>query len=188
MDDFQMEDPRKHSAKQISQGLKNKPRKRTFLQYLFDLFVKTLILFSILALNFTLFANAGSYNLFMSSVEPMPEAFYIYAGLGVLSFVVMFFCSWCKPLENIVLSLTVALFCIAIVNQFATFDKKSGLLIAFNGLFNDEINAALYEYSFLVIGVIVFVVTANVVLPVVKLCTRFCTSRLIVQGVYLSSL
>ena len=94
MDDFQMEDPRKYSARKLSSELKKQPKKKTFFQYLFDLFIKTLILFLILALDFTLFANSGNYGLFLSTFEPMPEVIYIYAGIGVLSFGLIFITSW----------------------------------------------------------------------------------------------
>ena len=159
MDDFQIGDPRKSSAQKIKTSMKGKRRKRTFGQYLFDLLVKTLILFLLLALDFTLFANSGNYNLFLSAVEPMPEAVYIYIGLAGLSFVLMFFASLFKFLENIVISLAVSLLSIALINQFATFDKSSGLLILLNGLVSDEINALLYEYAFLIIGTAVFILT-----------------------------
>ena len=45
-----------------------------------------------------------------------------------------YFSDFIKKLENVVLALCVSLLCIAIINQFASFEKHSGLLILFSGI------------------------------------------------------
>ncbi len=158
MDDIHLDDPRKFSAKQIKIEIENASKKRNIWQYLADLLVKTLICATLVAIDFTLFANAGNYNIFVSNTDFTPEVGHIYIAIFLCSFVIMLIASFWPKLENMVLSLCFALMTIALINQFATFEKHSGLLIIFNGIFSDGINAVLYEYAFLIIGVIAFVV------------------------------
>ncbi len=157
MDDIHLDDPRKYSAKQLKQRNELLKNKRTLWKYLFDLIVKTIICTTFLGLNFTLFANSGSYTLFSSSFRLNAELEYIYIGIAALSFLIMFVASFYRKLENIILAVCFAGFCVATINQFATFEKKSGLLIAFNGVFSDSVNAFLYEYSLWVIGGVAFI-------------------------------
>ena len=60
-------------------------------------------------------------------------------------------------MENIFAEVFFALLCVAVINQFATFEKHSGLLIVFNGIFSDSVNAVLYEYSLWIIGIVAFI-------------------------------
>lgn len=160
MDDIQLniEDPRQTSAKKIKVSVQKKAKKRTFWQYLFDLIIKTFLCALLIGLDFSLFANAGSYHLFSSAARLTPEAEWIYIGIAAVSFALVLLSSFSKHLEDAVLSLIFALFIIALINQFAVFEKHSGLLILFNGLFSDTVNAALYEYAFLIIGAVSFAV------------------------------
>lgn len=157
MDDIHLEDPRKFSAKQIKVAVEQAQKQRSFWQYLVDLTVKTFICAILISIDFTLFANAGSYNLFSSSLRLNIEAEYIYLAIFIFSFLLMFIASFFRSLENIVLALCFALMCIAGINQFAVFEKHSGLLIIFNGIFSENINTVLYEYSFWIIGLAAFV-------------------------------
>lgn len=156
MDDIHLEDPRKFSAKQIKMEIEQTVGKRTIWQYFWDLTVKTLVCIVLIALDFTLFATAGNYSLFNSASQLTLEAQYIYAAIAIICFLVMLAASFKPRVENAVMSLCVALTVIALINQFATFEKHSGLLIIFNGIFSDSVNATLYEYSFGIIGVAVF--------------------------------
>lgn len=158
MDDIHLDDPRKFSAKQIKIEIENASKKRNIWQYLFDLVVKTLICATLIAIDFTLFANAGNYNIFVSNTGITPEAEYVYIAILLFSFVIMLIASFEPKLENAVLSLCFALMVIAVINQFATFEKRSGLLIIFSGIFSDSINAMLYEYAFLIIGIVAFII------------------------------
>lgn len=145
-------------AKVITARDRMRKKRRGFGGYLFDLIVKTLLCTAIISVDFTLFASAGSYNLFSSSMFGNLEAIYIYAGIGALSFVLMFIASLIRPLENIILSVVIAGFVIALINQFALFDKNSALLLLFEGLFDSNINMILYEYGqWLTLGLVFFV-------------------------------
>ena len=159
MDDIHLEDPRKFSAKQIKKSVEEAKYKRTFWQYWFDLIVKTILLATIISLDFTLFANAGSYNLFSSSTWLNTEAQYIYIAIVVFSFLFMFIASFFRALENFILSLSFAVLGVALINQFATFEKKSALLILFNGVFSDSVNTIIYEYSSWIVGAAIFVLS-----------------------------
>lgn len=160
MDDIQLniDEPRRFSEQKVKVTVKKNGQTRTFWQYLFDLSVKTFLCALLLALDFSLFANAGSYHLFSSAARLTPEAEWIYLGIAAVSFVIMLAASFSKSVENTVLSAVFALFVIALINQFAVFEKHSGLLILFSGLFSDKVNAILYEYAFLIIGAASFVV------------------------------
>ena len=131
MDDIHLEDPRKFSAKQIKKSVEEAKYKRTFWQYWFDLIVKTILLATIISLDFTLFANAGSYNLFSSSTWLNTEAQYIYIAIVAFSFLFMFIASFFRALENFILSLSFAVLGVALINQFATFEKKIGSFDSF---------------------------------------------------------
>lgn len=157
MDDIHLEDPRKFSAKQLQVAVNESSRKRRIWQYLFDLVIKTLLCTALISLDFTLFANAGNYNIFASSFYPTHEVQYIYIGIAVCSFLLMFAASFFRKLENIVAAVFFALLCVAVINQFATFEKHSGLLIVFNGIFSDSVNVVLYEYSLWIIGIVAFI-------------------------------
>ncbi len=157
MDDIHLDDPRKFSAKQLKIKQEALKRRRSLWQYLFDLIVKTLICAIMLSLNFTLFANSGNYSLFASSMRLNMEAEIIYAAILAISFILMFISSFYRSLENIILSLCFASVCVATINQFATFEKKSGLLILFSGVFSENINVILYEYSLWIVAGACFV-------------------------------
>ena len=96
MDDIHLDDLRKYSAKQIKKSMKDNKNKRKIWQYLFDMVFKTLILSSILSIDFTLFANSGNYGLFTVSKWLNIEAQYIYIAIVVLSLGIMFFASFLK--------------------------------------------------------------------------------------------
>ncbi len=157
MDDIHLDDPRKFSAKQIKAAKLKAGDRRSLWQYLFDLLVKTLICATLIALDFTLFANSGSYNLFSSGMLPNMEVEFIYVGILGLSFVLMFIASFFRWLENMVLAACFALMTVAIVNQFAVFEKKSVLLVLFNGVFSDTINMMLYEYALWIVGGLAYI-------------------------------
>ena len=136
----------------------NKKSRRTW-QYLFDVIIKTLLCTAILSINFTLFAKSGSYSIFSSSTYGNLEAIYIYAGIGAISFILVFISSLIQPLENILISALIGLFTLSIINQFATFDKQSGLLLLFNNVFSEQANIILYEHFYAITFAIVFVIS-----------------------------
>lgn len=137
---------------------KSVSKKRSVGQYLFDVIVKTILCASVISVDFTLFANSGNYDLFFTSPFGNLEAIYIYVGIAVVSFILMFIASFVRPLENITLSAVFALFVVAVINQFAAFDKKSGLLLIFDGVFSYDVNIILYQHAHMIMSIIVFLI------------------------------
>lgn len=159
MDDINFEDPRKSSAKQLKQSSEDKRKKgRSFFNYLFDLVVKTLLLFTLIAIDFALFANAGSYNMFAGGFALTTEAGYIFLGILLISFILMLAASFIHPLENIVIAMAAAILTLALINQFAAFDKKSVLTVLLHPILDDTISNSVYNHSFAIIALVVFVV------------------------------
>ncbi len=86
MEDIILSDPRQASAQNISRKQKEQKKKgRRLREYFVDLFIKSLLLAALLSLDFTLFAEAGSYNLFTAEQTLATEAMWIYAGIAMLS-------------------------------------------------------------------------------------------------------
>ncbi len=151
MDDFNIEDPRKTSAKQIKKTIEDQKDKKTILQYLFDLIFKTILCEALVLFDFVLFTNSGNYKFFSYGMELTPEIRNIIMGITAIVVIIMFLASFINKLDNLILSILCGGVFVAIINQFATFDKQSGLLIIFGGIFSDKINAILYEYSLWII-------------------------------------
>ncbi len=146
-------------ASKTKNNTTSKQKGRNFWQYMFDIIIKTLLCAAIILTNFILFANSGSYNIFSSSMYGNLEILYIFAGITGISFILVFFASLIRPLENILLATIFGLFTVVIINQFATFDKQSALLLLFEGIFSNEVNIILYSYSQLIIFGVVFLIS-----------------------------
>lgn len=156
MDDIRIDDdPRKQSAKKIKSKAEQKSSNRSFLQFLIDWIVKSLLLTTILAIDFTLFANSGSYSIFTAIGSINMEAALIYAGIGVFSFVIMLLFMILLPLDNILLAAFCGFLSVALISQFALFDKNSALLLFTGNLFSDDMNVILYKYAtWIIIGIV----------------------------------
>lgn len=152
------DDPRKQSARQLRKKDDEK-KGRGLGGFLFDLIMKSLLMTIVLSIDFTLFANAGTYNLFNSYGSLSLEAIFIYAGIAALSLIVMFLSMLIIPIENLVLSAVFAVTGIAIINQFALFDKQSGLIILFGEWLSNDVNVILYKYSYWIMAGIMFVIS-----------------------------
>lgn len=162
MDDVYISDPRQASAQAIAQKQKdrqNSLRRRNFSQYLFDLIVKTLICSSLIALDFTLFAEAGSYNLFDINRMPTMEAQFVYAGIVAVCFAVMLLLSFSAFMQNIFISATFGGLILAVFNQFALFDQSSILYGIFGSYIDSSISGVFINHSDLLIAGIVAVVS-----------------------------
>ena len=108
-----------------------KKKKGGFFTFLFDLIVRTIFLASVLFINFTLFANSGNYSVFTSLGTLNQEAMFIYMAIAAVSFVVVLLSLIISPLKDVVTSLCVAGFGVALINQFATFDIGGILFVIF---------------------------------------------------------
>ncbi len=132
-------------------------KKRSFPIYMVDWVEKSIIVATLLIMNFILFANAGSYNIFSSEIILRPEVIYIIAGLGVFSILLMYLVSFSSFLQNLLSALILALFILAMFSQFALFDKESMFSGWIASYFGDNIGVMFNENSH-----IIFTVAASV--------------------------
>ncbi len=154
MDDIFLDDPRQISAKKNHSRKKSTGRRRrSFKQYLADLFIKGLTAATLVTINFVLFANAGSYSMFNGIQSLNLETAYILAFLAGSAFIITFLLSFSRFLQNIWLTTIATLFLLAIFNQFALFDKGSLLANSqFGKLIPDSLSTYTNYHSHLIIA------------------------------------
>lgn len=100
-------------------------KKRKLSVYLIDLFEKTAIIALLIGMNFILFAGAGSFSVFPSSLTISPEVVSILIAIATVSFVVMYLLSFSEILQSLLVAFVAAMVMLACLNQFALFDKAS---------------------------------------------------------------
>lgn len=127
-------------------------KKRSFFKYVADLLEKTIIISTLIIIDFILFAKAGSYSLFSSSANLQPELIYILGGILIVSFLLIYVVSFSKFLQNLLLALTLFVFILAMFNQFAMFDKSSILAGFVADYAGNDLGALFNENSHLVIA------------------------------------
>lgn len=145
---------------QGSSNIKNQNRKmsrpkkrRNFGRYLFDWLVKGLMLALLININFFLYASSGNFKIFSSGYTIAPEMMYIMGGVLVISIGLLFLVSFSSFLQNVLTSFIFALFVMAMMNQFALFDKASILDALFNQYFGQSGNTQLMTNSHKIITV-----------------------------------
>ncbi len=159
MQDIFINDPRQTSAKEIAQRQTIiKKTGRRWYQFLADLFIKSMLVAVLLAVDFTLFARAGSYNLFSASHAIALEAVYIYAIIAAVSFALILVTSFSVYLQNVVVSAVAAILLWAVFNQFALFDYRS-ILSAYLGILQGTFAFVINDYSHFILMLLVFLLT-----------------------------
>lgn len=188
MDDIFLDDPRQSSAQTIARNQKEKKApKRRLREYLADLIIKSLLFAVIFSLDFTLFAEAGSYNLFTPEQILTSEAVWIYGAITIFSFAILFLFSFSLTLQNFTIGLSAAFLLLALFNQFALFDQSS-LLAAYFGTDRSAGAADIFNnYSHLAIAA-AFVVFVFIFLTFARRSTQayFLGILLLIQGGLLS--
>ena len=160
MDDVYINDPRQNSAKNRAQALKKVIKKRRIAQYMADLFIFPLIIFLFLGINFSLFAQSGSYSIFDGNLKFNLEAVYIFIAIAVFAVVINFLFSISRKLQNLIVSLVAGFFVYALLKQFAQFEEKSILDIYFGEyIAKEDIRLILSEYSDIIISVLFGLIT-----------------------------
>ena len=107
---------------------KNKKKKnnnRALWNYLFNLAACCLITFSLLGIDFVLFAASGPVNVFAGS-GLRSEVFYMLAGMGAAIVLVYFIFSFLSIIIYLLTALTTGLFTYSMVHQFANFNAGTG--------------------------------------------------------------
>lgn len=154
MDDIFLDDPRQISAKAVSAKNKadRKLKKRRFREYFADLIIKSLICAVLIGIDFTLFAEAGSYSLFDNTQTLNAEAIIIYSAIAAVSFAILFLLSFSLFLQDLFTAIIAGLFVLAILTQFALFDRYSVLDSLFGQYFGAGISSLLTTSSHLIIA------------------------------------
>ncbi len=101
---------------------------RNVVSYIFNWIVKGLFVALLLGINFLLFAGAGNQAVFGSGFMFQPEIMTILIGLLVFSLLLMFLFSFSSFLQNLLVAVLTAGFVLAMLNQFALYDKTSLLV------------------------------------------------------------
>lgn len=154
MDDVYLGDPRQSSAKKKAKS--RNVKKRRFSQFFADFLFFPLIIALFLGINFSLFAQAGSYSLFTSNQTINMEALYVYAFILAVAVISNFFISVSRPLQNFVAATVVALFVYALLNQFALFDEKSILGVYLDDYISDDFfRSVLNSYSHIILSILI---------------------------------
>lgn len=120
-------------SKDDGDGKKKKDANGT-LSYVFNLVSYFLICFSLLAIDFVLFASSGATNIFSTPSNLIPEALYIIVGIAILVAVLCFVFSFLTILQTIFAAIVVYMTSYAVFEQFANFnsyDGQSGTYISF---------------------------------------------------------
>lgn len=110
----------------VRKGRVKKPR--GVVRYVFDWIIKGLFVASLLSIDFLLFAGSGNQQLFDGSFMLQPEIMAILTGLLFFSLFMMFLVSFSSFLQNVLTALIAGGFMLAILNQFAQYDKSSILV------------------------------------------------------------
>ncbi len=127
--------------------IRKQPRKkkRGFGAYLVDWFERGMIVSLFLILDFLLFAGAGSYNMFNKGTLFNLEIWYIFSGICIFSFALIYLVSFSRILQNFFAASSMALFIVLLFNQFAAFDKNS-MLSSFAAMYISENLGAVMTY------------------------------------------
>ena len=154
MDDIFLDDPRQISAKAVSAKNKaeRKLKKRRFREYFADWIIKSLICAVLIGIDFTLFAEAGSYSLFDNTQTLNTEAIIIYSAIAAVSFAILFLLSFSLFLQDLFTAIIAGFFVLAVLTQFALFDRHSVLDSLFGQYFGSGISSILMTSSHLVIA------------------------------------
>ena len=156
MEDIIIDDRRQVSAKALNREKKAaqaRGRYRSFGQYVADVLIKGLIVAALAALDFVLFAKSGSYSIFTDAQTINIESLYLISGLAILFFLINFLLSFSRFLQNLWVAVVSALFLLAIMNQFALFDKGSILANSFSSILTAEALEYFNYYSHIILAV-----------------------------------
>ena len=129
-------------------------KRRSFMRYIYDWVIKSLLIGSILALDFVLFADAANSNLFASN-NLTTQALYIIIGIFSFAFIIQLIFSFSSLLQNIITATIIFAFTSMIIYQFALFDRDSFLYSFVNNCIGFDIKPYISEASYIIIGAII---------------------------------
>jgi len=106
-------------------GVKKKKKDTGILSYVFNLFACIFISFSMLAMNFILFASSGPGNVFAGATSLKPEIMYALIAILAVVALICFVFSFLNILMYLFTGLVVFLVSFAMFNQFANFSSNN---------------------------------------------------------------
>lgn len=104
--------------------IKNK-KKRNFSTYLFDWFIKGMIITLLFSIDFILYSSSASYSIFSPMGILSVEVVYILVAILSLAIFIMLFLSFSPFFQNLAVSYLVGCFVLMFLVHFAVFDEKS---------------------------------------------------------------
>lgn len=139
----------------VSIKIAKRKKKRNWSTYLIDWVEKAMIIGLLLAINFTLFAGAGSFKIFPTDVTLALEVVYILSGIFIFAFLLMYLVSFSSFFQNVITSAIVGLWAVAMVGQFANFDKHSMFGSFADAYLGHDIGLLLFSFSHIFLGAVV---------------------------------
>ena len=137
----------------VSIKIAKRKKKRNWSVYLIDWVEKALIIGLLLAIDFTLFAGAGSFRIFPTDVTLALEVVYIISGIFIFAFVLMYLFSFSGFFQNVITSIIAGLVSVALVGQFANFDKHSMFGALAETYFGHDIGLLMFSFSHIFLGI-----------------------------------
>lgn len=119
-----------HSSSKALNARKSSSGKqgRSMIKYIMDWLLKGVFVTLLLSIDFVLFATSGSSTIFDTGFMLKPEIITILTGFLIFSIILLFLVSFSSLVQNLLVSLTVGVVVMALLNQFAAYDKTSILV------------------------------------------------------------
>ena len=130
-------------------------RKERLAPYLIDWLEKALVIASLISLNFLIYVGAGSYDMFSSYTILTPEVWYILSGIIIFSILIIYCVSFFKLLQNLLVAAVAYYFVIAMLNQFAVFDKSTMLAGLTATYISQDLGILLSYVSHIVVALVI---------------------------------
>jgi len=153
---------------------------RSMISYVFNWIIKGLFVFLLLGIDFLLFAGSGNQSVFADGVILQPEVCAILAGLLVFSLILMFLVSFSSFLQNLLTAVLAAGFMLALLNQFALYDKTSILVPLLSPYLGVSVASMFAGVSHWVLAALVGVVTLIVFMMSSKANIAYFTGILLI--------
>ena len=138
---------------------KSVKKNNNFTEKLINWIIKALILSSLISINFLIYAGAGSYNMFSATSLLTPEVWMILGSIFVISFFIMYIFSFSELFSNLIISVVVYYFVIAMLNQFAAFDKNAMLSSMAATYISPDLGLLLTYVSHIVVAIILAILS-----------------------------
>ena len=117
-----------------------------FGNYFYNLIIKSLLMSVLLSINFCLFVRAGSYDVFGAGEFSVVTGG-ILVKIFLVSLALMFVLSFSRTLQNVLLAFVAGIFVMAMLNQFALFNRYTFLSDTIRIYINEQLGEFVYGIS-----------------------------------------